>query len=83
MQNKMKDKKTYIKPEAYVIESEYTLLAHSMSTGDTDEGSDADGFMSKGDTGFEDFGEFDSLDTDTYSAANWRKNNLWDTNLWD
>ena len=72
----MKTKKTYMKPEAYVIESEYTLLAHSMSTGDTDEGGNADGFMSKGDTGFEDFGEFDSLDTDTYSAANWRKNNL-------
>ena len=78
----MKDKKTYIKPEVSLIEAEETLLL-SISAGDTEDGEDADGFMTKGDTGFEDFGEFESLDTDTYSAANWRKNNLWDTNLWD
>lgn len=82
MQNKMKNKKTYIKPEVSLIEAEETMIV-SISTGDTDEGSDADGFMSKGDTGFDDFEEFESLDTDSYSAANWRKNNLWDTNMWD
>lgn len=81
MQNKMKDKKTYIKPEISTVESEEVLLL-SLSIG-AEEGEDADGFMSKGDTGWDDFGEFESLDTDSYSAANWRKNNLWDTNLWD
>ena len=81
MQNKMKDKKTYIKPEISTVESEEVLLL-SLSIG-AEEGEDADGFMSKGDNGWDDFGEFDSLDTDTYSAANWRQNNLWDTNLWD
>lgn len=81
MQNKMKDKKTYIKPEISTVESEEVLLL-SLSIG-AEEGEDADGFMSKGDTGWDDFGEFDSLDTDTYSAANWRQNNLWDTNMWD
>lgn len=82
MQNKMKNKKTYIKPEISTVESEEVLLL-SLSIGAEDEDSDADGFMSKGDNGFEDFEEFESLDTDTYSAANWRKNNLWDTNMWD
>ena len=81
MQNKMKNKKTYIKPEISTVESEEVLLV-SLSIG-AEEGEDADGFMSKGDNGWDDFGEFDSLDTDTYSAANWRQNNLWDTNLWD
>lgn len=81
MQNKMKDKKTYIKPEISTVESEEVLLL-SLSIG-AEEGEDADGFMSKGDTGWDDFEEFESLDTDTYSAANWRQNNLWDTNLWD
>lgn len=79
----MKDKKTYIKPDAQIIESESTLLAVSFSAGDLEDGDDADGFMSKGDTGWDDFEEFESLNTDTYSAANWRQNNLWDTNLWD
>lgn len=82
MQNKMKDKKTYIKPEANLIEAEETLLL-SISAGDTEDDWDADGAMSKGDTGFDDFEEFESQDTYSYSAANWRKNNLWDTNMWD
>lgn len=81
MQNKMKDKKTYKKPEISTVESEEVLLL-SLSIG-AEEGEDADGFMSKGDNGWDDFEEYESLDTDSYSAANWRKNNLWDTNMWD
>lgn len=81
MQNKMKDKKTYIKPEISTVESGEVLLL-SLSIG-AEEGEDADGFMSKGDNGWDDFEEFESQDTDSYSAANWRQNNLWDTNMWD
>ena len=81
MQNKMKDKKTYKKPEISTVESEEVLLL-SLSIG-AEDGEDADGFMSKGDNGWDDFEEFESQDTDSYSAANWRQNNLWDTNMWD
>lgn len=73
-------KKEYIKPYIHIVEMESLLNNITVSSGF---GNADEEFMSKGNSGFEDFGEFESLDTDTYSAANWRQNNLWDTNLWD
>lgn len=80
MQYKMKNKKTYIKPEAYAIEMD--SLMDTIINGSMDEDTSGEDFVSKG-TGWDDFEDFESLDTDSYSAANWRKNNLWDTNMWD
>lgn len=71
----MNIKKIYVKPALETVESEKQLLfTFSIEVPDAPGGEDADGFMSK---------EDEWEEWEPYSADSWRKENLWDTNLWD